>query len=75
MSAYVYVVNTGESIRDVAAPELRHTFAGSCLGRQGSDCADHVWSSNVIARDSGGMTYIFLPNKKISKISIFKICN
>ncbi|CAH2216252.1 jg4245, partial [Pararge aegeria aegeria] len=44
-------MNPGETVRDVSAPEVRHTFQGTCLGRQGSDCADHVWSTSVIVRD------------------------
>lgn len=51
MSAYVYVTNTGESVRDTSPPEVRHNFQGTCLGRQGSDCADHVWSASIIIRD------------------------
>ncbi|XP_072946853.1 uncharacterized protein [Epargyreus clarus] len=54
ISTYVYVINSGEAVRDVWAPELRHNFQGSCLGRQGSDCAEHTWSASIIARDNVG---------------------
>ncbi|XP_064076147.1 uncharacterized protein LOC113404300 [Vanessa tameamea] len=54
ISTYVYVTNPGETIRDVGAPEMRHNFQGSCLGRQGSDCSEHVWSATIIARDLVG---------------------
>ncbi|CAH0731111.1 unnamed protein product, partial [Brenthis ino] len=55
MSAYVYVLNQGESIQDNTAPNVRHSFLGSCIGRQGSDCAEHIWSANFVARDTGGL--------------------
>ncbi|XP_045783597.1 uncharacterized protein LOC123879740 [Maniola jurtina] len=51
MSAYVYVMNPGETIKDVSAPEVRHNFQGTCLGKQGSDCAENVWSASIILRD------------------------
>ncbi|CAH2083473.1 unnamed protein product [Euphydryas editha] len=51
VSSYVYVLNTGETLQDVNAPEVRHSFQGSCMGRQGTDCADHVWSASIFARD------------------------
>lgn len=54
ISAYVYVTNSGEVISDVWAPEVRHTFQGSCIGRMGGDCAQHVWSATIIARDALG---------------------
>ncbi|XP_075989759.1 uncharacterized protein LOC142985454 isoform X2 [Anticarsia gemmatalis] len=50
MSAYVYVTNPGDTT-DVWAPEVRHTFQGTCLGRTGDDCAQHAWSATIIARD------------------------
>ncbi|XP_063545150.1 uncharacterized protein LOC134753253 isoform X1 [Cydia strobilella] len=51
ISAYVYVVNTVDSV-DIWAPELRHTFQGTCIGRQGDDCAQHIWSTTITARDA-----------------------
>ncbi|XP_041983872.1 uncharacterized protein LOC121736616 isoform X2 [Aricia agestis] len=54
MSAYVYVMNSGEILRDVWAPEIRHNFGGSCMGRLGNDCAEHTWSATVVARDAVG---------------------
>ncbi|XP_053622615.1 uncharacterized protein LOC128682111 isoform X2 [Plodia interpunctella] len=54
ISAYVYVVNTGDTTTDVWSPDVRHNFQGSCIGRQGNDCAQHVWSATVIARDANG---------------------
>ncbi|XP_049884072.1 uncharacterized protein LOC126379383 isoform X2 [Pectinophora gossypiella] len=54
ISAYVYVINSGQSQVDVWAPELRHNFQGSCIGRLGDDCAQHAWSATVIARDTVG---------------------
>ncbi|XP_059050371.1 uncharacterized protein LOC131845338, partial [Achroia grisella] len=54
ISAYVYVVNSGEATIDTWAPELRHNFQGTCYQRMGDDCAQHVWSASVIARDSIG---------------------
>jgi hypothetical protein len=41
----------------VWAPEVRHNFQGSCIGRLGEDCAQHVWSATIIARDAIGGTY------------------
>ncbi|XP_060808472.1 uncharacterized protein LOC106134386 isoform X2 [Amyelois transitella] len=54
ISAYVYVVNPGETTTDIWAPEVRHNFQGTCIGRQGNDCAQHVWSATIIARDAVG---------------------
>ncbi|KAM3955527.1 uncharacterized protein ACR2FA_010565 [Aphomia sociella] len=54
ISAYVYVVNSINAIVDTWAPELRHNFQGSCLQRMGNDCAQHVWSATIIARDAIG---------------------
>ncbi|XP_061727000.1 uncharacterized protein LOC133532395 isoform X1 [Cydia pomonella] len=51
ISAYVYVVNTVDTV-DVWAPELRHTFQGMCIGKQGDDCAQHIWSTTITARDA-----------------------
>ncbi|CAH0698240.1 unnamed protein product [Spodoptera exigua] len=50
LSAYVYVANSAEPV-DTFAPEIRHTFQGTCLGRTGDDCAQHAWSTTVITRD------------------------
>ncbi|XP_028035008.1 uncharacterized protein LOC114246601 [Bombyx mandarina] len=52
ISAHVYVINTGETVNDVLAPEVSHVFQGSCIGRTGQDCAQYVWSATIIARDS-----------------------
>ncbi|XP_061381695.1 uncharacterized protein LOC116778540 isoform X2 [Danaus plexippus] len=54
LSSYVYVVSSGDNIRDLTPPDVRHNFQGTCLGRLGSDCAEHVWSTSVIARDAMG---------------------
>ncbi|XP_038220414.1 uncharacterized protein LOC119838515 [Zerene cesonia] len=54
ISAYVYVLNQGQSINDASPPSIRHNFQGSCLLKQGSDCNEHVWSATIIARDSEG---------------------
>ncbi|XP_026325677.1 uncharacterized protein LOC113234551 isoform X2 [Hyposmocoma kahamanoa] len=54
ISAYVYVQNPGQTPNDIWSPEVRHNFQGSCIGRQGSDCAQHVWSATIIARDAVG---------------------
>lgn len=51
MSAYVYVRGSGD-INDIWAPEVRHNFQGTCLGRTGSDCSQYTWSVTIIARDS-----------------------
>lgn len=51
LSAYVYVANSAEPI-DTFAPEIRHNFQGTCLGRTGDDCAQHAWSTTIISRDS-----------------------
>ncbi|XP_045456328.1 uncharacterized protein LOC123666170 [Melitaea cinxia] len=51
LSSYVYVLNTGETLQDVNSPEVRHNFQGSCMGRQGTDCAEHLWSASIFARD------------------------
>ncbi|KAJ2941713.1 hypothetical protein O0L34_g10521 [Tuta absoluta] len=50
-STYVYVTGSGQSLNDVWSPVVRHNFQGSCIGRQGSDCAQYIWSTTVIARD------------------------
>ncbi|XP_026747956.1 uncharacterized protein LOC113508944 [Trichoplusia ni] len=50
LSAYVYVVNSAEPT-DVWAPEITHTFQGTCLGRTGDDCAQYAWSATIVARD------------------------
>ncbi|CAH2065149.1 unnamed protein product, partial [Iphiclides podalirius] len=54
ISAYVYVVNAGDATTDTWPPEVRHNFQGSCIGRSGSDCSEHVWSATIIARDAIG---------------------
>ncbi|XP_048002906.1 uncharacterized protein LOC125239382 isoform X2 [Leguminivora glycinivorella] len=51
ISAYVYVVNTLNTV-DVWPPELRHTFQGMCIGKMGDDCAQHIWSTTITARDA-----------------------
>ncbi|CAG9790557.1 unnamed protein product [Diatraea saccharalis] len=58
ISAYVYVINPGQTMEDVWAPEVRHNFQGSCIGNTGEDCAHHVWAATIIARDavSGNLT-------------------
>ncbi|KAH9641070.1 hypothetical protein HF086_006350 [Spodoptera exigua] len=38
LSAYVYVANSAEPV-DTFAPEIRHTFQGTCLGRTGAAIA------------------------------------
>ncbi|CAB3258259.1 unnamed protein product [Arctia plantaginis] len=52
MSAYISVSNAQATI-DTWAPEMRHIFQGTCLGRTGDDCALHTWAVTVIARDPG----------------------
>ncbi|CAG4999992.1 unnamed protein product [Parnassius apollo] len=52
ISAYVYVMNPGETKVDTWAPEVRHNFQGSCIGRMGTDCSEHVWSVTIVARDA-----------------------
>ncbi|XP_026762136.2 uncharacterized protein LOC113520912 [Galleria mellonella] len=54
ISTYVYVINSGDTTVDTWAPELRHNFQGTCLQRLGDDCAQHVWSATIIARDAVG---------------------
>ncbi|KAJ0169255.1 hypothetical protein K1T71_015139 [Dendrolimus kikuchii] len=54
ISAYVYVTNAGEVTSDVWAPEVRHNFQGTCIGRMGEDCSQHIWSATIIARDALG---------------------
>ncbi|XP_068627104.1 uncharacterized protein [Battus philenor] len=53
-SAYVYVLNPGETQADTWAPQVRHTFQGHCIGRTGNDCGDYVWSATIFARDNVG---------------------
>ncbi|CAH0404015.1 unnamed protein product [Chilo suppressalis] len=53
ISAYVYVINAGQTPVDTWSPELRHEFQGSCIGRTGDDCSQHVWSATISARDTG----------------------
>ncbi|CAH4033132.1 unnamed protein product [Pieris brassicae] len=50
-SVYVYILASGQTINDINAPEVSHNFQGSCILRQGSDCAEYTWTTNVIARD------------------------
>ncbi|XP_028159175.1 uncharacterized protein LOC114351977 isoform X1 [Ostrinia furnacalis] len=52
ISSYVYVMSAGTAVNDVWPPEVRHNFQGSCIGRMGDDCAQHVWSASIIARDA-----------------------
>ncbi|KAJ8706604.1 hypothetical protein PYW07_012682 [Mythimna separata] len=51
LSAFVYVANSAQPV-DTWAPEIRHTFQGTCLGRTGDDCAQHAWSTTIVARDA-----------------------
>ncbi|XP_037296528.1 uncharacterized protein LOC115453643 [Manduca sexta] len=53
ISAYIYVVASDNVVRDTWAPEVRHNFQGSCIGRMGDDCSQHAWSAVVVVRDSG----------------------
>lgn len=51
LSAFVYVANSADPT-DTWAPEIRHSFQGTCLGRTGDDCAQHSWSTTIVARDA-----------------------
>lgn len=52
MSAFI-TVSSAQAATDTWAPEMRHNFQGTCLGRTGNDCALHTWAVTVIARDPG----------------------
>ncbi|GBP41895.1 hypothetical protein EVAR_86866_1 [Eumeta japonica] len=54
ISTYVYVVNANTAVTDIWPPTLRHDFQGSCIGRQGDDCAQYAWSTTIFARDAVG---------------------
>ncbi|XP_048480069.1 uncharacterized protein LOC105390047 isoform X3 [Plutella xylostella] len=52
IAAYVYVTSPDGPPTDLWAPEVTHSFQGSCFGKMGDDCAQNVWSVNVVARDN-----------------------
>ncbi|KAG7306610.1 hypothetical protein JYU34_007980 [Plutella xylostella] len=52
IAAYVYVTSPDGPPTDLWAPEVTHSFQGSCFGKMRDDCAQNVWSVNVVARDN-----------------------
>ncbi|CAK1549493.1 unnamed protein product [Leptosia nina] len=52
ISSYVYILNPNQVITDVNAPAINHNFEGSCMLRQGTDCAEYTWSTTITARDT-----------------------